>query len=72
VKPYGFLKFRSKFVACGYSQFPDFDYDEKMDVSNAYVEAEIDKLIHMKFPKELFCDYEGNPIPKELLKASTD
>jgi hypothetical protein len=41
----------------------------KMDVSNAYVEAEIDKLIHMKFPKELFCDYEGNPIIVELLKS---
>jgi hypothetical protein len=40
-----------------------------MDVANAYVEAEIDKLIHMKLPKELFCDSEGNPVIVELLKS---
>jgi hypothetical protein len=95
VTPDGFLKFRSRLVACGYSQIPGFDFDETfaptakykslciifhliaifkwflsgMDVANAYVEAEIDKLIHMKLPRELFCDSQGNPIIVKLLKS---
>jgi hypothetical protein len=39
------------------------------DVANAYVEADIDKLIYMYLPKELFCDENGKPIVVELLKS---
>jgi hypothetical protein len=39
------------------------------DVANAYVEADIDKLIYMFLPKELFRDSNGKPIIVELLKS---
>jgi hypothetical protein len=39
------------------------------DVANAYVEADIDKLIYMFLPKELFRDENGKPIIVELLKS---
>jgi hypothetical protein len=39
------------------------------DVTNAYVEACIDKLIFMMLPKELFRDSNGQPIIVELLKS---
>jgi hypothetical protein len=39
------------------------------DVTNAYVEASIDKLIFMMLPKELFRDSNGQPIIVELLKS---
>jgi hypothetical protein len=95
VKPDGFLKFRARLVACGYSQIPGMDFDETYaptakykslcivlflcallawilsggDVGNAYVEADVDKLIHMFLPKELFCDVNGQPIIVKLLKS---
>jgi hypothetical protein len=39
------------------------------DVANAYVEADIDKLIYMMLPKDLFCDSNGKPIIVELKKS---
>jgi hypothetical protein len=39
------------------------------DVGNAYVEADIDKLIFMMLPKDLFCDSNGKPIVVQLLKS---
>jgi hypothetical protein len=95
VKPDGYLKFRARLVACGYSQIPGMDFDETYaptakykslciifflcaimawimsgaDVGNAYVEADIDKLIFMFLPKELFRDPNGKPVVVELLKS---
>jgi hypothetical protein len=41
----------------------------EVDVTNAYVEALIDKLIFMMLPRELFSDSNGKPIVVELLKS---
>jgi hypothetical protein len=42
-----------------------------MDLASAYVEAEIDKLMHKKLPRELFSDaHKGNhPIVVKFLKS---
>ena len=40
-----------------------------IDVSNAYIEADIDKLIHMTLPKDLFRWKDGSPIIVKLKKS---
>jgi hypothetical protein len=40
-----------------------------IDVANAYIEAKIDKLIHMILPKDLFCWPDGSRVLVELLKS---
>ena len=40
-----------------------------IDVSNAYIEADIDKLIHMTLPKDLFRWNDGSPVIVKLKKS---